>query len=68
MLTRIYIGIWVLTWAVVLAVYFFGYMNAVALIGLGIVFQALVFMGMIAVLPSTAGHARSAPKHKKQMA
>ncbi len=56
MLTRIYIGIWLFTWAVVLTVYFTGYLSAVTVIGLGIVFQALVFIGMIAVLPSMVGH------------
>jgi len=55
MLTRIYIGIWLFTWAVVLTVYFTGYLSAVAVIGLGIVFQALVFIGMIAVLPTMVG-------------
>lgn len=56
MLTKIYIGIWVFTWAVALTVYFTGYLNAITVIGLGIVFQALVFIGMIAVLPSMVGH------------
>ena len=56
MLTRIYIGIWIFTWAVVLTVYFTGYLSAVALIGLGLVFQALIFIGIIAIVPSTVGH------------
>ncbi len=56
MLTKIYIGIWVFTWAVALTVYFTGYLNAFTVIGLGIIFQALVFIGMIAVVPSMYAH------------
>lgn len=56
MLMRIYIGIWIFTWVTVLTVYFTGYLSAIALIGAGLVFQALIFIGMIAVVPSMVGH------------
>jgi hypothetical protein len=39
MLARIYIGIWIFTWAVAVTVYFIGYLSAVALIGAGLVFR-----------------------------
>lgn len=55
MLTRIYIGIWLLTGLSALTVFLTGYLNAFVLIGFGIAFQALVFIGMIAVVPSMVG-------------
>jgi hypothetical protein len=55
MLTRIYIGIWLLTGLSALTVFLTGYLNAFILIGFGIIFQALVFIGMIAVVPSMVG-------------
>lgn len=56
MLTRIYVGIWLLLGGFALAVYLSGYLNALAVIGFGIAFQALVFLGMIAVVPSAFEH------------
>ena len=56
MLTRIYIGIWLLMGLMTLTAFLTGYLNAFTLIGFGLAFQALVFIGMIAVVPAIVGH------------
>jgi hypothetical protein len=56
MLTRIYAAVWLLMGTAVLTAYLTGFLNAVTMIVFGIAFQALVFMGIIAVIPTAFGH------------
>ena len=57
-IAKIYALIWFFVAVVAGVMYLTGYFNSVTLTVLGFIISALIFIGMIAVIPSTVGNHR----------